>query len=221
MYSKSRPTPLRQRTSARKRPAGRESRGSQVAGRRGNVQQQMLEVLEDRRLLSGNPIISGPASVGEGGTYYLNVNDNDENSDPVSWFIDWGDGEFTEVSADSATVPHVYDDGLSYLNIMASADGCPADSEIGAQFGSLKYAITHSAVTGSGTDLVIQPDGKILVASSANGLSISRFNDDGTPDTAFGNSGRASVPFGVGGPATIALQADGKVLVGGRRSVAG
>ena len=219
MYSKSRPTPLRQRTSARKRPAGRESRGSQVAGRRGNDQQQMLEVLEDRRLLSGNPIIAGPAAIGEGGTYQLNLN---ANGNPVSeWAIDWGDGEVSFVPGSATGAAHVYADvdGLSFLNIMASADGCPADSAIPGQIGSLKFANTDTAVSGSGSDVVVQPDGKILVASAANFLSVSRYNADGSPDTGFGINGTASVLFGGGGPATVALQADGKILLGGKRVV--
>ncbi len=48
--------------------------------------------------------------------------------------------------------------------------------------------------------LVVQPDGKIVVAASsllglAPRLTLLRFNADGSPDAAFGNNGRVSIPI--------------------------
>jgi uncharacterized delta-60 repeat protein len=73
--------------------------------------------------------------------------------------------------------------------------------------------------------LVVQSDGKILVAGTATGnnsrvVALSRYNVDGSPDSSFGQGGKVSVPAGpfdeVGG---VALSADGKILVASMHTV--
>ncbi len=65
-------------------------------------------------------------------------------------------------------------------------------------------------------DILIQPDGKILIAgffTTYNGLTrnrIARLNDDGSVDGSFNPFGGAS-----GAIETMALQSDGKILIGG------
>lgn len=80
-----------------------------------------------------------------------------------------------------------------------------------------------------GLATVIQPDGKTLIVGSAEDLTngnrdfaISRLNVDGSPDTTFNGDGRALVPFNLLGAAggddvatSVALQQDGKIIVGG------
>lgn len=76
---------------------------------------------------------------------------------------------------------------------------------------------------GSATDIVIQPDGKPLVAVLARGqagfdLAVIRYNTDGTLDTGFGGDGIFNSPFGSSDADTansIALQTDGKILITG------
>jgi uncharacterized delta-60 repeat protein len=76
-------------------------------------------------------------------------------------------------------------------------------------------------------DLTLQPDGKIL-AEGSNAVSIGniqfrtiRLNTDGTPDLGFGSGGFASIDFG---PFSndygyaLALQPDGKIVIGGEKS---
>ena len=78
------------------------------------------------------------------------------------------------------------------------------------------------------TDVLLQPDGNIVVAGSrccpgAWDILVSRFNADGTVDTAFGSDGNGSVvvspsagnDFGNG----MALQTDGKIVVVGSASI--
>ncbi|WP_223472432.1 MULTISPECIES: M10 family metallopeptidase C-terminal domain-containing protein [unclassified Pseudomonas] len=66
--------------------------------------------------------------------------------------------------------------------------------------------------------LVIQDDGKILLAGASGGMaSVIRLNADGSLDTAFGDQGRVSwgsesAPFAV---ADMIVRADGKLLIGG------
>ena len=55
----------------------------------------------------------------------------------------------------------------------------------------------------------IQPDGKMLEGDG----SVDRFNADGTPDTTFGNQGRAAVPNARFGSAVV--QPDGRVVAAG------
>jgi len=78
-------------------------------------------------------------------------------------------------------------------------------------------------VRGTVTDIVAQPDGKILVAGDFGALnqfnrpSIGRFNADGSPDTTF------NPPFDplASTIRAIALQPDGKILIGGRFIIVG
>jgi uncharacterized delta-60 repeat protein len=74
--------------------------------------------------------------------------------------------------------------------------------------------------------LALQGDGKIVLAGGTyvpggfGDFVVARFNPNGTPDTAFGSSGRVFTDF-AGGPdqATgVAIQADGKIVASGRGS---
>ena len=77
----------------------------------------------------------------------------------------------------------------------------------------------------SGSGLVLQPDGKVLVSGSENvtgghdfdRMWVVRLNADLTLDTSFGTSGTAYVSFGASRAVnqSLALQPDGSVLVGG------
>lgn len=72
-------------------------------------------------------------------------------------------------------------------------------------------------------DLAVQPDGKIVVvgytnANSQNVFSMVRYNPDGSRDTLFGTNGGwvMTHPGGYEGVAfAVAIQPDGKILVGG------
>ncbi len=91
--------------------------------------------------------------------------------------------------------------------------------------GTVKTPINGGDSTGDyGNSVVIQQDGKILVAGISGGskgdaFAIARFNTDGTLDNAFGNNGStiASVRGGIGDDRSyaITLQPDGKILLAG------
>jgi uncharacterized delta-60 repeat protein len=76
-------------------------------------------------------------------------------------------------------------------------------------------------------DIVVQPDGKILVAGGANdtnsGFSfiVVRFNTDGSLDSGFASGGVFRYEFGSGSDEAqgIALQPDGKIVVAGKANV--
>ncbi|MFD9410945.1 calcium-binding protein [Streptomyces sp. NPDC059989] len=74
-------------------------------------------------------------------------------------------------------------------------------------------------------DMVLQPDGKIITVGSLtpaeggeNGsdFSLLRYNPNGSADATFGEGGAVTTDFSSGdGGHAVALQADGKILVGG------
>jgi uncharacterized delta-60 repeat protein len=71
-------------------------------------------------------------------------------------------------------------------------------------------------------DVVVQPDGKIVVAGTRGGdfgaFAVARYNTDGSLDTSFNGDGKAenSGGFGTGSEGHgVALQADGKIVVAG------
>ena len=71
-------------------------------------------------------------------------------------------------------------------------------------------------------DAVLQPDGKILVAGSAQAdgdVAVARVNANGSPDTTFGVAGKATVDFGVAAfGKAVALQPNGRNVVAGQRT---
>ena len=90
--------------------------------------------------------------------------------------------------------------------------------------GKLTTAIgENNAVNNS---LALQADGKIVVAGgsvNANGdsdFALARYNADGTLDTTFDGDGKLTTAIGAGSDVvtSLALQADGKIVVGGTSS---
>ncbi len=69
-----------------------------------------------------------------------------------------------------------------------------------------------------GNDVAIQADGKIVVVGSAStdqGL-IARYNQNGTLDTTFNGTGKRIIPSNrINDVFVVAIQADGKIIVGG------
>ena len=71
--------------------------------------------------------------------------------------------------------------------------------------------------------MVLQPDGKIVVVGlvvtdglAGEDFALARYNADGSPDASFGNGGRVTTDIGGTDEArAIALQADGRLIVGG------
>ena len=109
--------------------------------------------------------------------------------------------------------------GFSYGNAMVAR--LNADGGIDTSFGTNGIAILASADAYSAEDLLVQSDGKILVAGSGwvnypgnIDASIVRLNANGTVDTSFGSSGYVVYSVGVTTDATeLAFQSDGKLIV--------
>jgi uncharacterized delta-60 repeat protein len=97
-----------------------------------------------------------------------------------------------------------------------------SDGTLDTTFGSggIAVALTGSATTGN-SGVLVQPDGKIVVAATPTFLAQSawevlRYNTDGSPDQSFGSTGLVMLNHGTSGSvAGVALQADGKLIVDG------
>ncbi len=81
------------------------------------------------------------------------------------------------------------------------------DGSLDAAFGSGGRAITPTR--GDVHDLVVQPDGRIVVAGE---LRLVRYNPDGSLDTSFSEDGVATTRVR---PHGVAIQADGMIVVAG------
>jgi uncharacterized delta-60 repeat protein len=114
-----------------------------------------------------------------------------------------------------------------YTATVTVVDGndAPFVANYGVPAGIVVTPIGPGSSNDGATGMVIQPDGKIILAglstspSTGQDFSLARYNADGTFDTTFGNGGVAITPVSFGTTAdtgtSVALQADGKVLVAG------
>lgn len=100
------------------------------------------------------------------------------------------------------------------------------DGSLDAGFGTDGILTTSF---GSGNDIAysvaLQPDGKIVVAGASdngsdNDFALARYNSDGTLDAAFGIAGKLTTnleSYSEDEARAIAIQADGKIVIAGRR----
>lgn len=64
------------------------------------------------------------------------------------------------------------------------------------------------------SDVVAQPDGRIVAVGTADGLTLTRYLADGSLDTGFDGDGRVTTGAGSGGG--VALQSDGRIVAAGK-----
>ncbi|MCD6065548.1 MAG: hypothetical protein K0S33_374 [Bacteroidetes bacterium] len=124
------------------------------------------------------------------------------------------------VVAGMATAPVTYNKGFALARYTSAGI-------LDTTFGTAgKVIIQPSSISGDtyATCMVLQPDGKIIVAGYAdiganNDLAIARFNSNGTLDTTFGMGGSGCVVQSISGSHDqlncIALQPDGKIVLAG------
>ena len=121
-------------------------------------------------------------------------------------------------------IAHNYYTGSAYaLTVLRyESDGSPDTS-----FDNDGRVLTTVGTNVEQAYVAIQKDGKIVVAcssytSNAAGYDfwVVRYNTDGSTDDTFGNSGLVVTPIGAGAafdmPRSIAIQANGKIVVGGK-----
>ena len=91
--------------------------------------------------------------------------------------------------------------------------------DVDSSFGSGgRIVVDFGAGSESAEALAVQPDGKVVVAGSADGsLAVARYNADGSPDVVFGSGGsvRTGAATSSGGSRAMAIGADGGIVVAG------
>jgi len=116
-----------------------------------------------------------------------------------------------------------------FLVLGASAAGGRA-GDLDQTFGSGGKVVVHLGPAGDDARaVVVQPDGKIVVAGRADqtdgttgSFGLARFNRDGTLDTTFGPGGTVRTPFGQDGEIqALALQKDDKIVAAGTTTSGG
>lgn len=100
-----------------------------------------------------------------------------------------------------------------------------SDGSLDTSFGSGGKVMTTAGARGSGANaLALQSDGRIVAGgfvmnnSGYIDFALIRYNANGTVDTSFGVSGRATANFPSASIESLALQADGKIVVAGQHS---
>jgi|GEM_PF-4745070 len=116
-------------------------------------------------------------------------------------------------------------DGAQTVQISASGsytDGTPFGADLSFGVNGIARTNLATSIQFPHAGLTVQADGKILVASEAggSGWKISRYLANGNPDTSFGIGGTTTTSLAPGYPVPyrIVVQADGKILVGGKYS---
>ena len=93
-----------------------------------------------------------------------------------------------------------------------------AVGDLDITFGTNGMVNTNIGASSEATSMVIQSDGKIVVAGlSVSDFAIARYNANGSPDTSFDSDGIVTTDFNGGDDKglAIALQSDGKIVVAG------
>ena len=149
-----------------------------------------------------------------------------------------GDGKvLTQVagSEDDAAAMALQPDGK--LVVAGFSNGGTQDFALGRfnPDGNLDAAFSDDGIVvaqvGSGISTIqavaIQPDGKIIVAGGAEGITstdfvLARYNPDGSLDTTFDGDGKLNTDFSGGADIafSVALQTDGKIVIAGEATVA-
>lgn len=107
------------------------------------------------------------------------------------------------IEADGKIVAASYGNGLDLVRYNQ-------DGSLDPTFGNGGEVIDPSIPDGA-TDMILQPDGKILVL--ADGFNLYRFNADGSTDTTFGNGGEVTDTTQNVDALAIALQSNGDIVV--------
>jgi uncharacterized delta-60 repeat protein len=177
-----------------------------------------LELLEDRCLPSGGVL---DPTFGTNGVVTTNVASlNDSFADAVATYPKAGtanDGKIV-VAGTVTNSQGSWDQDMAVVRYNL-------DGSLDTTFGGSGQVITSVGASSDGAgDVIVQPDGKVVVAGWTGGRSsnfaLVRYNADGSLDTSFGGTKAKgvvttdinnSLDFGW----TLALQADGKLVVAG------
>lgn len=194
----------------------------------------IAQQVDEKIVVVGETSSAADGTAGDFAIARLNTNGSLDTTFGTAGIIQVGFG-----GKESARSVAVQADGKILVGGHSTADGGEMvltrllpEGKIDTSFGADGRVFHGSASSSSGHGIELLSGGKILVAATeiyAKGqrFSILRLNGDGTLDTSFGVDGRSSVefemsfngtPMGIAIARTLAVQRDGKILVGGYRS---
>ena len=154
-----------------------------------------LERLEARRFFSLTPTLGGDATAVEAGSYQLQLAAS--GGTPTGWQINWGDNSSPQtVAGNPGSVSHNFTQVGSYSITASAAD---ATGSYSATRWAVDVALDHKQAAGApaGSHLVLQADGKIIVAGTSGGNAfVSRYLTNGNVDTSFGTNGVTQFSLG-------------------------
>ena len=92
-----------------------------------------------------------------------------------------------------------------------------SDGSLDTGFGNDGKVTTSFGSKATGSDIVIQPDGKIVIVGTAGtDIALVRYNPDGTLDLGFDGNGKVTTSFGTNAAGSgVVIQPDGKIVVAG------
>ena len=168
-----------------------------------------LDSLEGRLLLAAGDL---DTTFGQGGIARIDLPTPAEDH-----------SEGVAVQTDGMIITLVTSDGVTSM-LRHDVDGSP-DVTFGAGGKVILAGVRASTLPDSSHQTIsIQADGRIVVAGVKNNpgtdddFVVARYNHDGSPDTSFGADGQVATDFGgYDVPVSLAIQADGKIVVGGVR----
>jgi uncharacterized delta-60 repeat protein len=110
-------------------------------------------------------------------------------------------------------------DGSNYQFAVARYN---ADGSLDTSFDGDGKVTTSFGSRGFANSVAMGPDGKIVAAGTSgpwwwSSVAVARYNADGSPDTTFNGTGQVTTVFstGQGDGRSVALQADGKIVIAG------
>jgi serralysin len=182
----------------------------------------------------GKILVAGTAGTAYNGSVYFDFALARYNPDGSLDTTFDGDGKLTTdfgSSNDSGQSVTVQADGKILVAGSGLSDFMLArynpDGSLDTTFdGDGKVTTDFGSTVDSGRSVVVQADGKILVAgTSLNGsgsdFALARYNADGTLDNGFGTGGKVTTDFGgYDWGSRVVMQADGKILVAGEGKLA-
>jgi uncharacterized delta-60 repeat protein len=162
------------------------------------------------------------ATFGTGGKQTVAFDLGGPNTDDASAIAVQADGKIVLAGSASRNFTNNFDFAVARLNANGSLDA--AFGTGGKQTVAFDQGVQN---LDQASAVAVQADGKILVAGFASqavigdlDFGVARLNPDGSLDTAFDADGKQTVAFNLGGinedrASAVAVQADGKVVVGG------
>lgn len=106
---------------------------------------------------------------------------------------------------------------ISVLGALFALAAFAAAGDLDPTFDNDGMVITSFGNDSAGYDMILQPDGKIIVVGGNGDFALARYNSDGSLDNTFSSDGKMTNPIGnsLDSGHAVAIQKDDKIVVAG------